>query len=123
MKKGEEQKSAFRTRYEHYEYKVMPFGFTNAPATCHTMVNETLRAYLDHFAIAYLDDILTYSKTEKDHIEHVKKVLNCLEKRYLQLKPEKPEFYKKEVDFLGFLFGTQGIRMDPSKIHSIQDWP
>jgi len=123
MKKGEEWKTAFRTRYGHYEYKVMPFGLTNAPATCQMMINDTLRAHLDHFAIAYLDDILIYSRTESQHIKHVKKILDCLQERRLQLKPEKCEFHKKEVDFLGFLVGVEGIRMDPSKIQSIKEWP
>lgn len=114
MKEGEEWKTAFRTRYGHYEYKVMPFGLTNAPATCQMMINDALRAHLDHFAIAYLDDILIYSKTESQHIEHVKKILDCLQERRLQLKPEKCEFHKKEVDFLGFLVGIEGIRMAPT---------
>jgi len=123
MKEGEEWKTAFWTRYGHYEYKVMPFGLTNAPATCQMMINDALRTHLDVFAIAYLDDILIYSKNEKEHIDHVKTILDCLQQRRLQLKPEKCEFHKQEVDFLGFLVGTKGIRMDPSKIASIKKWP
>jgi len=99
----------------------MPFGLTNAPVTCQIIINNALRTHLDHFAIAYLDNILIYSKTESQHIEHVKKILDYLQERRLQLKPEKCEFHKKEVDFLGFLVGVEGIRMDPSKIKSIKE--
>lgn len=72
---GEEWKTAFRTRYGHFEYLVMPFGLTNAPATFQAYINEVLRMYLDEFCVAYMDDILIYSKTLAEHIEHVRKVL------------------------------------------------
>jgi len=85
------------------------------------IINNALRAHLDHFAIVYLDDILIYLRTESQHIEYVKKILDCLQERRLQLKPEKCEFYKKEVDFLGFLVRVKGIRIDPSKIRLIKE--
>ena len=85
MKPGEEWKTAFRTRYGHYEYTVMPFGLTNAPATCQEVINDALREYLDIFVIAYLDDILIYSKTLSEHEYHVKTILTCLEQRNLRL--------------------------------------
>ena len=77
--KGEEWKTAFRTRYGHYEYTVMPFGLTNALATFQELINNVLREYLDIFVIAYLDNILIYSKNEKDHTKHVKLVLRALD--------------------------------------------
>jgi Reverse transcriptase (RNA-dependent DNA polymerase) len=75
MKEGEEKKTTFRTRYGSYEYLVMPFGLTNAPATFQSLVNDTLKGYLDIFCVAYLDDILIYSETLEQHVEHVRKVL------------------------------------------------
>ena len=121
MKAGEEWKTAFRTRYGHYEYTVMPFGLTNAPATCQEMINDALRQYLDIFVIAYLDDILVFSKTMELHVDHVITVLKCLDERDLRLKPEKCEFHRKEVDFLSFVVGRNGIRIDPNKIKAIKE--
>ena len=120
---GEEWKTAFRTRFGHYEYMVMPFGLTNAPATCQALINNVIRAHLDRTAIAYLDDILIYSENEKDHERHVKEVLECLRAAGLLLKPEKCEFHKDRVTFLGCVVTTNGIEMDPDKIESIREWP
>src|ERR1700733_5870265 len=78
IREGDEWKTAFRTRYGHFEYKVMPFGLVNAPATFLAMMNKILREFLDHGVVVYLDDILIYSKTEEEHIELVKKVLDRL---------------------------------------------
>jgi len=78
MKEGEEWKTAFRTRFGHYEYLVMPFGLTNAPATFQAFINNVLRKYLDIFVVVYLDDILVYSKTLQEHVQHVRKVLTAL---------------------------------------------
>jgi len=116
MKAGEEWKRAFRTPYGLYEYMVMPFGLTNAPATCQEMINDALRQHLDRFVIAYLDDILVYSNTLKEQ------VLECLSKRNLRLKPEKCEFHREEVDFLGFVVGRRGIRMDPENLRAVREW-
>ena len=101
----------------------MPFGLTNAPATCQEVINDALREHLDVFVITYLDDILVYSKTLEDYQRHVSQVLNCLEARDLRLKPEKCEFHKEEVDFLGFIVGRNGIRIDPQKLEAISKWP
>ena len=78
IREGDEWKTAFRTRYGHFEYKVMPFGLVNAPATFQAMMNKILREFLDHGVVVYLDDILIYSKNEEEHIELVKKVLDRL---------------------------------------------
>jgi hypothetical protein len=87
MKAEEEWKTAFRTRYRLYEYTVMPFELTNAPATCQEMINDALRQYLDIFVIAYLDDILVYSVILEEHVQHVSPVLERSDKRNLHLKP------------------------------------
>jgi hypothetical protein len=123
IKKGEEWKTAFRTRYGHYEYTVMPFGLTNAPATFQELINNVLRAHLDIFVVAYLDDILIYSATPEEHVEHVKIVLRCLDKFNLRLKPEKCEFHKREVAFLGYIVGADGVRMSEEKIKVVKEWP
>ena len=85
------------------------------------MINDALRQHLNRFVIAYLDDIIIYSKILKEHISHVFKVLKCLNKRNLYLKPKKCEFHRKEVDFLGFVVGRHGVRMDPKKLRAIKE--
>ncbi|KAK1912882.1 hypothetical protein P3342_004818 [Pyrenophora teres f. teres] len=114
--KGEEWKTAFRSRYGHYEYTVMPFGLTNAPATFQELINNVLRAHLDIFIIAYLDNILVYSETLEDHVEHVKTVLRALKQFNLRLKPEKCEFHKTKVNFLGYVVGADRVQMSEEKI-------
>jgi len=101
----------------------MPFGLTNAPTDFQHFINDVLRRYLDVFAIAYLDDILIYSDTLEEHNEHVKQVLEALSKAGLHLKPEKCEFHKQEVKYLGLTVGTDGIKMDPAKVDTVVDWP
>ena len=123
IKEGEEWKTAFRTRYGHYEYLVMPFGLTNAPANCQMVVNEAIRYALDQYTIAYLDDILIYSRTYKEHVRQVQRILKSLGERGLRVKPEKCEFHKEEVEFLGFRVGRNGIRIDPNKLQAIREWP
>jgi hypothetical protein len=89
MAKGEEWKTACRTRYGLFEYTIMPFGLTNAPATFQQFINDTLREYLVVFCTAYLDDILIYNDTVKEHTVHVREVLNTLQKAGILLRPEK----------------------------------
>ena len=109
IKQGEEQKTAFRTKYSLYEYLVMPYRLTNAPATCQRLINNILRAHLDQTVVAYLDNILVYSSNKEDYVQHVQEVLTCLEAAELLLKPEKCEFYKESVKFLSFIISTKGI--------------
>lgn len=120
--KGDEWKTAFRCRYGHFEYQVMPFGLMNAPGTFQAFVNDVLRDYLDDFVVVYLDDILIYSDTLEEHTEHVRRVLKKLEAAGIGLKLEKCAFDKQEVNFLGFVIGVNGISMDPAKVAAIQDW-
>ena len=84
---------AFRTRERHYEYKVLPFGLTNAPATFQTRINTVLREFLDKFVVVYLDDILIYSENEEEHEQHVRQVLKRLTETGLKLKGEKCGFH------------------------------
>jgi len=92
IKEGDEYKTAFRTRYGQFEYRVMPFGLTNAPATFQAYIDDCLRPYIDDFAVCYLDDILIYSTNEKEHEDHVRKVLQRLQEFGLYCKAEKCQF-------------------------------
>jgi hypothetical protein len=122
IKAGDEWKTAFRTRYGLFEFLVMPFGLTNAPASCQQFVNDTLREYLDIFCAVYIDDILIYSKSRKEHKEHVRKILAKLEEAGLYVKAEKCEFSVSQTSFLGFIVGADGISMDPAKIQATREW-
>ena len=122
MAKGEEWKTAFRTRYGLFESLVMPFGLTSAPASFQHFINDVLRPFLDRFASAYLDDIIIYSDTYEEHQEHVRQALEKLKENGLHLKPEKCEFFRKEIKYLGLIIGRDGIKMDPEKIRTIRDW-
>jgi len=123
MRAGEEWKTAFRTQYGLFESLVMPFVLTNAPAVFQAYINHALRPFLDRFCTAYLDDILIYSENEEQYIKHVKQILEALTKAGLQVKPQKCEFHTNNVEYLGFIITTEGLRMDPAKIITIIEWP
>ncbi|GJR04777.1 putative reverse transcriptase domain-containing protein [Tanacetum coccineum] len=115
-------KTAFRTRYGHYEFQVMPFGLTNAPAVFMDLMNRVCKPYLDKFVIVFIDDILIYSKDEKEHEEHLKAILELLKKEKLYAKFSKCEFWIPKVQFLEHVIDSRGIHVDPAKIESIKDW-
>ncbi|GJZ25830.1 putative reverse transcriptase domain-containing protein [Tanacetum coccineum] len=115
-------KTAFRTRYGHYEFQVMPFGLTNAPAVFMDLMNRVCKPYLDKFIMVFIDDILTYSKDKKEHEEHLKAILELLKKEKLYAKFSKCEFWIPKVQFLGHVIDSRGIHVDPAKIESIKDW-
>ncbi|GJR08612.1 putative reverse transcriptase domain-containing protein [Tanacetum coccineum] len=115
-------KTAFRTRYGHYEFQVMPFGLTNAPAVFMDLMNRVCKPYLDKFVIVFIDDILIYSKNKKEHEEHLKIMLELLKKEELYAKFSKCEFWISKVQFLGHVIDSEGIHVDPAKIESIKDW-
>lgn len=122
MNPESEDLTTFRTRYGTYKYKVLPFGLTNGPATFQRYINELLFDCLDDFATAFVDDILIYSLNESDHEMHVREVLHRLKKAGLQVDIQKCEFHTKQTKFLGFIIGTDGIRVDPEKIAVVADW-
>ncbi|GJT03705.1 reverse transcriptase domain-containing protein [Tanacetum coccineum] len=115
-------KTAFRTRYGHFEFTVMPFGLTNAPAIFMDLMNRVCKPYLDKFIIVFIDDILIYSKSEEEHEVHLKTILDLLEKEKLYAKFSKCEFWLKEVQFLGHVVNRDGIHVDPSKVESVKNW-
>jgi hypothetical protein len=120
---GDEAKTAFRTRYGHFEFLVLPFGLTNAPGTFMHLMHETFRQHLDNFVLVFLDDILIFSKTLEDHERHVKQVLDTLRKEKLFAKESKCDFFKTEVEFLGHMVGRDGVRMMEDKVKAIGEWP
>ena len=120
---GDEWKTAFRTRYGSYEFMVMHYGLTNAPASFQRFMNDIFKDLLDVCVVVYLDDILIFSKDAALHTEHVQEVLRRLRKHDLYAKIDKCEFSVDTTEFLGFVVSPDGLRMDESKIQVIQDWP
>lgn len=123
IKEEDIPKTAFRTRYGHYEFTVMPFGLCNAPATFQRLMNDVFREQLDRFVIVYLDDILIYSRTWEEHKNHVRQVLEILRQHKLYAKRSKCTFVVQEVDFLGYIVSKDGIATDPKKLEAVQNWP
>ncbi|GJS21081.1 putative reverse transcriptase domain-containing protein [Tanacetum coccineum] len=115
-------KTAFRTRYGHYEFHVMPFRLTNAPAVFMDLMNSVCKPYLDKFVIVFIDNILIYSRNKEEHEEHLKLILELLKKEELYAKFSKCEFWILKVQFLGHVIDSKGIHVDPAKIKSIKDW-
>lgn len=122
IEEGQEWLTAFNTRYGLFETLVMPFGLSNAPATFQARINEVLRPYLDIFCTAYIDDVLVYSNTLKEHRKHVNIVLQALRDAGLYLDIKKCEFEVQEVTYLGMIVSTAGVRMDPAKVACITGW-
>ena len=116
-------KTAFRTRYGHFEFRVLPFGLTNAPATFMHLMHQTFRECLDSFVLVFLDDILIYSKTLEEHRRHVAEVLSRLRAAKLFAKESKCELFQTEVEFLGHHVGRDGVRMMEDKIQAVKEWP
>jgi transposase InsO family protein len=122
MSPESEELTAFRTRYGLFQYKVLPFGLTNGPATFQGYINDVLRDLLDVICTAYLDDILIYSEDELQHEAHVKQVVERLRAAGLQADIKKCEFGVKRTKYLGFIISTDGVQVDPDKIKAIAEW-
>ena len=124
IKKGDEWKTAFRTRYGHFEYQVLPFGLTNAPATFQAYINQALAEKLDVFCIVYLDDILIYTQDiGSKHVEAVKWVLDKLRQHSLFINLQKCRFGTDKVHFLGYVIAPTGVSMEEDRIQSVKNWP
>ncbi|KAA0035721.1 ty3-gypsy retrotransposon protein [Cucumis melo var. makuwa] len=122
IKDGDVPKTAFRSRYGHYEFIVMSFGLTNAPAVFMDLMNRVFREFLDTFVIVFIDDILIYSKTEAEHEEYLRMVLQTLRDNKLYAKFSKCEFWLKQVSFLGHVVSKAGVFVDPAKIEAVTSW-
>ncbi|KAK2898059.1 hypothetical protein Q8A73_014439 [Channa argus] len=123
IRKGDEWKTAFNTPSGHYEYLVMPFGLTNAPAVFQHLVNDVLGDMLNRFVFVYLYYILIFSRSETEHVQHVRQVLQRLLQNQLFVKAEKCEFHTTSVSFLGYLISAGHIQMEPAKVDAVRSWP
>ncbi|KAD3066980.1 hypothetical protein E3N88_34860 [Mikania micrantha] len=123
IKDSDVSKSAFRTRYGHYEFLVMPFGLTNAPAVFMDLMNRVFREFLEKFVIIFINDILIYSKSKEEHEGHLRIVLETLRQKKLYAKYSKCDFWLSQVSFLGHVVSADGFMMDPAKIEAITKWP
>ncbi|XP_028092882.1 uncharacterized protein LOC114293061 [Camellia sinensis] len=117
------EKTIFRTRYGHYEFLVMPFGVTNAPAAFMDLINRVFKQFLDEFIVVLIDDILIYSKIMEEHENHMRIALQTLREKKLYTKLSKCEFWLGSVAFMGHVINKDGITMDLEKIEAIVDWP
>jgi hypothetical protein len=114
--------TAFRKRYGHYEFTVVPFGLSHAPFVFMCLMNGVFRDYLDKFVIIFLDDILVYSKSEEEHEQHPRMVLQVLRENQLYAKLSKCSFYQEKIHYLGHIISKDGIVVDPEKIKAIRGW-
>ena len=123
MKASDILKTAFRTRYGHYEFLIIPFGLTNAPAVFMDLINRVFSSYLDKFVIVFIDDILIYFKNQGEHAEHLKTVLQVLREKQLYRKLSKCAFWLESVEFLGHIVSGHGLLVDPKKVEAVEKWP
>nr|GEZ68003.1 putative reverse transcriptase domain-containing protein [Tanacetum cinerariifolium] len=114
--------TAFRTRYGHFEFQVMPFRLTNAPAVFMDLMNRVCKPYLDKFVIVFIDDILIYSKNKEDHEKHLKTILELLKNKNLYAKYSKCDFWLKSLHFLSHVIDSNGVHVDPAKVEAIRNW-
>lgn len=115
-------KTAFRTKYGHFEFKVLPFGLCNSPATFQQTMNHIFRPLIDKCLVVYMDDILVYSRSKEEHMEHLLEVLDTMKKNELIANLSKCKFFAEEVEYLGLKIKYKEISPDPSRISAIQDW-
>jgi hypothetical protein len=116
IKEDDVPKTAFKTRFGHYEFIVLPFGLTNAPGVFMSLMNGVFREYLDKFIQVFIDDILIYSRMTEEHDEHLRLVLQCLREHKLYGKLSKCSFYQSKIHYLGHVISSEGIVVDPAKV-------
>jgi hypothetical protein len=123
LQPGEEYKTAFSTHAGHFEFTVVPFGATGAPATFQGAMNSTLAPLLRKCALVFFDDILIYSASYEEHIHHLHQVLTLLAKDQWVVKLKKCNFAKQEIRYLGHILSSQGVQTDPEKVTAVLHWP
>ena len=122
IRKEDIPKTAFNSRYGHYEFAVMPFGLTNAPTAFMDVMHRIFKPYLDRFVVVFIDDILVYSKTCEEHEQHLRIILQTLREHQLYAKFSKFEFWLKRISFLGRVISQEGISVDPAKVEAMTNW-
>jgi hypothetical protein len=123
IKEDDVPKTAFKTRFGHYKFTVLPFGLTNAPGVLMSFMNGVFREYLDKFVQVFIDDILIYSWMMEEHDEHLRLVLQCLREHKLYGKLSKCSFFQSRIHYLGHVIFDEGIAVDPAKVEAIMEWP
>jgi hypothetical protein len=122
IREGDEWKTVLKTKHGLFEWLVMPFGLTNAPRMFIRLMNEVLKPFLGKKIVVYLDDIMIFSRSKEEHLEHVKKVLQQLKEEALLINPKKCTFLQNKLVYLGFMVSKEGLKMDLEKVKVILDW-
>lgn len=123
MVRKDEEKTAFKTHHGHFQFRVLPFGLTNAPATFQCLMNSILSPYLCKFVLVFIDDILIYSPSLEEHVKHLDAVLSTLAEHQLFVKKSKCSFAQTSIEYLGHIISDQGVATDPTKTLAMVNWP
>jgi len=123
LKQGEEAKTAFQTHTSHYEFRVMAFGLSGAPTMFLKAMNLTLGPLLRKCVLVFFDDILIFSRSYEEHVQHVRQVLDLLQRDQWQVKMSKCAFAQRQLKCLGHVISGNGVAIDPAKVQAVLEWP
>lgn len=122
IKESDREKTAFSVNHAKYHFKRMPFGLKNSPSIFQRCVNDILHEFIGVFAYVYIDDVLIFSNTEEEHMQHITIIFEALHKANMKISREKSHFFKSEIEFLGHIIKHEKITVDPEKIATIRDY-